>query len=443
MAPCVKLLVRDAFRNLSSSSQQAKSAVVVRFVMSYPGVLAAYAAQNQNPVEAVANDGAPPPASLGCLGTWNGRWLMQDAAVLATCAAAKDCEEAGKDLASLPTVKALFAEFQEFALEKQAAVGFDHFSCQLELTPEAFREGRMHFHMFWSFRNSTESGRSKKWAFRGSEPLLVPNAQRGNNLRAVRANNRGHYYCQADKIGHVLRYTTLPKHSKLLVMVPWIQELNALGKLSEDAFLGECLGARGRAKALIEDLRWQSSLLRERDMLQRAKAARAAFAASARPFRRIGAVEEWRRQYLPPEAGGDGIPRLRFKFLVLCGPSRLGKSLFGASLFPPCHQCFCLGQAEPDLRLYRDEYHKSICLEEIEPAMVLGNKLLFQSSDQIVSVAQSKCQQHAFSVFLYKVPLICMSNDWTRKMSELDVEAQEWLEANSVLVRVTEPLWEQ
>jgi hypothetical protein len=297
--------------------------------------------------------------------------------------------------------------------------------------------------MFWSFKISGVSGAASKWAFRGSQPILVPNLQRVNNLRASRANNRGHYYCQADKIGHVLRFTTLPKHSKLLVCIPWIQELNALGKLSEDAFLSELLGARGRCRSLIEDLRWQNQLRRERQMIERARQSQQEFAAHARPFRRIAAVEEWRRQYLPAEQGGDGIPRTRYKFLVLCGPSQLGKSLFGASLFPPCHQCFCLGQAEPDLRLYREDYHKSICMEEIEPSMVLANKLLFQASNQIISVAQSRCQQHAFSVLLERVPLVCLSNDWTTKMSQLNEEGQDWLRCNSVVIHVREPLWEQ
>lgn len=436
----VRSHVRQLWRQLRTTA--ATEAFLLHFIMRDPDVLSLLLLQRSGGAakeqpDKVAGD----QPVTGCLGTWNGRWLMEDSAVLAVCQAAADCEEAGILLRETRGAKRLHAEFHTFVQKLQQQCGFEHWSFQLELTPDAFRQGRMHIHMYWSYGSQPQVlGPRERWRFGYSVPLLVPNKRSGRHNRAAIA--QGHFYCQADKIGAVSRDTNCPKHTKLMVKPGWVQELFAMRKMSERSFIRELLAARGRARGLIEDLRWQKQLLQTESMHERSRAAQAAFAKTARPFKVVAAVEEWRAQY---ERGPDGQPaprRGRYKFLVLTGPSQVGKSMFAQQLFPPCHQCFCLGQTEPDLRHYDMDQHRSICCEEVEPKMVLANRLLFQAGMQIVTLAQSKCQQHAFSVFVHGVPFILCSNDWLPKLRALAPEEQEWLNSNSIVVPVMERLYE-
>jgi hypothetical protein len=89
-------------------------------------------------------------------------------------------------------------------------------------------------------------GDTQHWSFGSSQPLIVPNKQRGRNSR--QGVLQGHYYCQADKIGAITRRTSIPKHTKLLVRPQWVHELYAMRKMSHAAFVREIIAARGRAK---------------------------------------------------------------------------------------------------------------------------------------------------------------------------------------------------
>jgi len=49
---------------------------------------------------------------------------------------------------------------------------------------------------------------------------------------------------------------------------------------------------------------------------------------------------------------------------------------------------------------------------------------------------------HFYSVIVYKVPMIICSNKWQTDLEAQTADDKAWLLANSILVRVTEPLWE-
>lgn len=435
---CVREQVRSTWRSLGG--KQNTQAFMCNFIIRNPSLLAEVLQRTLGRQGKECGSGSLDVPVHGCLGTWNGRWLMENQEVLTICQGAKDCEEAGLRLRHSRAVGKLAEDFHTFITRVQQSICFDHWSFQIELTPEAFREGRVHIHMFFSFAAGPQPvGARERWRFGHSEPLLVPNKRSGRHNRA--ANGQGHFYCQADKIGAIVCRSTCPKHSKLLVRPSWVLELYAMRKMSESAFIKELIAARGRAKTIIEDLRWQRQLLDTQAMQEKALAVQMAFARIAKPFKTVPAVEEWRTQYGDGEFGNTGTIRARYKFLVLTGPSQVGKSMFAAQLFPPCHQCFCLGQSEPDLRHYNPATHRSICCEEVEPAMVLANRLLFQAGMQVVTMCQSKCQQHAFSIFVHGVPFILCSNDWVRRTAELPPEGREWLASNSVVVEANEPLY--
>ena len=64
----------------------------------------------------------------------------------------------------------------------------------------------------------------------------------------------------------------------------------------------------------------------------------------------------------------------------------------------------------------------------------LGQQAVVQAGTVSVLLAPSQCQEHAYELWLYGVPLIISTNTW-------DATADEWLPANSILVPVDSLLW--
>jgi hypothetical protein len=160
-----------------------------------------------------------------------------------------------------------------------------------------------------------------------------------------------------------------------------------------------------------------------------------------KPFKKIWAVEQWKQQY-PVTHKPKVVPlEPRYKFLVLTGPSRMGKSEFGRQLFRNTLCIECANVEEPRLVEWDAAKFDAICFEEASWRMICKNKALYQAGSNIIWLAQSKCQEHAYPIFLHGVPLIILCNDWLEDACEVDAELVSWCRANSVVVRVNQPLW--
>ena len=53
-------------------------------------------------------------------------------------------------------------------------------------------------------------------------------------------------------------------------------------------------------------------------------------------------------------------------------------------------------------------------------------------------LGQSNCNEHAYACWLYGIPLVVSTNDWRVGASD---DQAAWLNANSVVIQVTEPMW--
>ena len=73
--------------------------------------------------------------------------------------------------------------------------------------------------------------------------------------------------------------------------------------------------------------------------------------------------------------------------------------------------------------------------------MVLGNKKLFQAAPSWVTLASSQTNCFSYRVWPHGVRFIVTSNRWTTELNEVPDDDRLWIEANSVLVKVTERLW--
>lgn len=136
-------------------------------------------------------------------------------------------------------------------------------------------------------------------------------------------------------------------------------------------------------------------------------------------------------------------PQSRYKSLLLRGPSRCGKtqkalSLFGADSTLSVN---CQGVAPhlPSIRAFVRKQHAAILWDEIVESQVLSNKLCFQSGLTPVTLGQSACNQHAYQVILYKIPMILCSNTFRmgdEEGSDLAEEDRDWLSENIVVAEL-------
>ena len=137
-------------------------------------------------------------------------------------------------------------------------------------------------------------------------------------------------------------------------------------------------------------------------------------------------------------------PLKRRKFLVLDGPSNLGKSDYAKSLSAPsrtldvnCASC----DSEPPLRSYNPVDKDAILLDEASASLIVRNKKLMQGPAEPVELGSTQSNMYTYFVYVCKKKLIVSSNKWAEQLQELSESDRSWLEANQIYISVTEPLF--
>ena len=114
-----------------------------------------------------------------------------------------------------------------------------------------------------------------------------------------------------------------------------------------------------------------------------------------RPFRKLQIVEDWKQQYR--------VHSGRYKFLVLTGPSCMGKTQFALSLSPigaSLHLNMAVAP-EPDLREFKYLHHDLILFDEAGPEQVVRQRLVFQAGNSWVQLGCSPTNQASYKVWMY------------------------------------------
>ena len=140
-------------------------------------------------------------------------------------------------------------------------------------------------------------------------------------------------------------------------------------------------------------------------------------------------VVKFREQVHPQNYGKVS----RLQCLLMVGDSRQGKSNKGMSIFGVKHtlKVGCQGLPPgvlPSISRLNRDVHKAILWDEVRPDQILSNREIFQSNQWEQWMSQSSCNQHAYSVWLYFIPMILSTNDFD--MSSLSPADKEWLQSN-------------
>ena len=120
--------------------------------------------------------------------------------------------------------------------------------------------------------------------------------------------------------------------------------------------------------------------------------------------------------------------RSRYRFLMMWGHNKTGKTEFIKYLFPTALQVNCTGSlTTPDLRRFDTVRHEAIFFDEVSLEMVLKNKKLFCAMNSLVEMSQSKGDQYTYNLYLYRKKMIICNNNFEEKLSELTSANRNWI----------------
>jgi hypothetical protein len=339
---------------------------------------------------------------------------------------------------SIGWVQQLFeAVRQHVAQISSAYKNMDHVVA-LEICPKSFAQnvGRVHVHVY------LKSNGGKVWmpslaSLRFQDCLPHRTTELSTSRSRYTAGWAGFFYVKVPKKGLVLSGGSKDPFTGYPVQVNWVLTLVQAGKVSiTDArkLVTRCVS--GASRALAELALVEQAAEKEATDRARLKALEC-LARSRQTWRVVPPVNLWRAQY--------ETVRDRYKFLVLEGPSGVGKTVFARTLVEEGKEVFelnCAGSCNFDLRQFRYQKHGLILFDEIHAGQVQGARKLFQAGVAPVQLGMSQTCMYAYEVFLHAIRLVCCSNAWTSSLAALPTDQQDWLHVNSIHVYVDRQLWE-
>lgn len=247
------------------------------------------------------------------------------------------------------------------------------------------------------------------------------------------------FTCNVKK-GQLYKSSNKEPHVDFQVKADWVLRLFSGGKISYEVARMHIVRQVVRARVLIGDLdfvqeKWEKEQEHKERMQIMAKIAK-----KAKPFRVEEQVQAWSKQF------DEGNLNDRYKFLVLVGPSEMGKTRFV--------QATCVKQMEEALILdcsdavvpplkgnFRRAIHKLVMFDEAHAEMIIRVKKLFQSSINPCTYGSSPTNAFVHTVWLHGVKLVVGTNVWDAELQSLKEEDRKWLQHNAFVIHVTKPLY--
>ncbi len=336
----------------------------------------------------------------------------------------------------------LWDELEALSRQLAQGLGAEQWACSMELCTQTLgRSGevRVHCHLFlWKGEGKMYMHGPGRAQLRGSVPHKVQNMEQ-MRCRQRRAS-AGLCYLLMPKLGLIMSVGSQEAHSDFEVSGQWVMRAVAQGKMTHDDARREFMRIGKGIARFLQDLKVQQELQKQFELDIVVQERRWNERQGQHRFKRIEAVEDWKREnfrkFDPPP---------RKTLLVLDGPSRTGKTQFSLALWGVgrCLQINCCTMGDtPTLHGFDWKKHDCILWDECSPSLVCNNRLLFQHPVAPVDVGHSPTGQHVVRHFLNNCVSIACSNRWASDLMHLSHEQGAWLEANTVVIRVDEPLWE-
>ena len=390
------------------------------------------------------DDSADISGGFPVLLTYNGDWGLLDISGIAGICRMSSVDDVAGVVADMPAVRSLEGQAQALCERLTADRAIDAWAWSLEVCPKSVKDAfeqtvpRIRFHVHLYLKPTGLTLCKNMLDINGSSPHIAKTILSRMGAGRSRSGNAcwvACFYTSVKKIGSISRRSSVEMFVDYLVLEGWVWNLIQMRKLTYEE--GRNLfTAMGRNCAI--HLTSLDTAKRQRQMLaameeQRLDSLR--LESAQMPFRRLDEVERWLHLFQ--------VDASRYPFLILDGPSCMGKTRFVHSLVP--RQCVfysdCSNDQLPDLRRFDRDIHKLILLDEMGPTTAITLKKLLQSGLDVVTLGTSPTQQFTYTVYVRGAKIVLTSNNWERDLKSLPTNDQEWLSRNSHYVKVLEPLW--
>jgi len=370
------------------------------------------------------------------LWTWQGEW-----GVLAA-----DLVEAGvswrvavNKIGAAPAFLQLWDEFCSFHVELVSRLQLRDWGISAELCVESWvvrRTVRVHFHAYWKSDSKIYVPNMQPIVFKGSCPNKSYTIA-GMHQRAT-TGWAGLYYVSCPKIGMICNECSAAAFTGYPVSGEWVFSLVQSRKMETTDARSELIKVGKGIVRKLADLDKIVQMQKEERVNARVVHVQAVIEASNLAFKKFPAIEVWRTEARRPY-------QRRKKFLVLEGPTGLGKTEYVKPLFGVARtlelNCANCGNY-PNLRGHDPDVHDCVLFDEGTMGMVLSNRKLFQAPASWVDFGHSPTGRDVYRVFLGDSVIVISSNKWSEEYAKLTLESdRNWITENQVLVYVTGPMF--
>ena len=309
-----------------------------------------------------------------------------------------EVDDLAKVLAATPAVQRFKSEVESLCVALQRGLIADAWAWSIEVCGRTWQHTqviRVHLHLWMAVPSGNVE--AKLLVFRNSRPMSSHDLALGFGMsvksRAAGQEFAGCFYTQVEQRGTVFREATKQPWIDFVVKDTWVTSLYIGQKISAQVAEESYLKCVVRAELNIKQLRFVEDAKRDlRARLLRQKVEEKLRAGQKR-FRQIPLVTAWQQQF------ADDLDR--YRFLVLDGPSRQGKTRFAESLVAANRwfYCDCSACVIPDLRQFRRDEHDLILFDEMKASSAIVIKKVLQASNDVCSLGSSPTQQHVYSVW--------------------------------------------
>ena len=337
------------------------------------------------------------------------------------------------------SVKKAWEKLLDHGRQCMQMAGAEDVAMCLEVCPETLelqKIVRLHVHALIR-SNSQLLAVQHLWKFDLEEvPVHLSTGIKGVSCTRGRAQWSGFLYCcLKEKKGTVLAEATKQPFTGFLVNPQWIMNLVQADKLEigpAHDLLVKCVNGSRHIKELqAYDQEMEKIAVKQ---------------AVAEAGQLLGGTLKEQKHYPKVQAFINQFkkPRHRYMFLVLAGPSRVGKTAFARSLCGPGMETLelnCSSGAEPDLKAYRFRRHEVLLFDEIEAEQVAAQRKLFQAQAAPVQLACSSTNCFSYEVFVWRKKFVLASNNWNSSLDKLQAADRAWIIANSIVLEVNEAMY--
>lgn len=338
-------------------------------------------------------------------------------------------------------VMGTWERFQKHSAKLEVFLQCEEVGLSFEVCTRTLQEAgkvRVHAHGFYKKNGKMYLASKTPAVFEGS----VPNKScsfMGTQTNRGSGGFAGLYYVLAPKLGSVFTACEQQPYRDFPVSPEWIFNLVQAEKMEYTEARRELVRCgKGLVRRLGDLERWKQARCQLR-LEKKVQRVQDVIRSRDCTFRSLPRVDAWLRKYSSHEQNIMD----RKKLLVLAGPTGVGKTKYVRSLFKRNEvlelnaanlQCMCIPGFDP-------EVHRCILWDEARAKLIAENRKVFQMPAAFVDIGHSPTGRDIVHVYLNDAVSIVCSNKWEEDVAALSEGDRAWVEANTIVVTVTTPLW--